>query len=243
MLVIGSPSGHEIVMKARRLWDSSQPFLFLWHVFTSSIRFPRFFWWCSWRRKGYNAGGFVLTESAGAVNIEVENLFKARKLKSWGFPGRFQAYIIKSDSLSPSQCFDASFLDGLKVLRSDSRSQGIAACQPQKTSNQSWWTVCSIADVCDLWKTGWNRPATSSGMLNPQLEFLWREVQSHLFGLWRCWKVQVLDPLAAWRHGVCSTPMKWRWLWMGIFIVAYFLEGWLIDETERWASESVREKD
>ena len=26
----------------------------------------------------------MLTESAGAVNIEVENLFKARKLKSWG---------------------------------------------------------------------------------------------------------------------------------------------------------------
>ena len=40
----------------------------------------------------YNAGGFVLTESAGAVNIEVENLFK--------------------------------------VLRSDSRSQGIAAFNP-----------------------------------------------------------------------------------------------------------------
>jgi hypothetical protein len=28
---------------------------------------------------GYNAGGFVLTESAGAVNIEVENLFTVRK--------------------------------------------------------------------------------------------------------------------------------------------------------------------
>lgn len=40
----------------------------------------------------YNAGGFVLTESAGAVNIEVENLFT--------------------------------------VLRSDSRSQGIAAFNP-----------------------------------------------------------------------------------------------------------------
>lgn len=86
--------------------------------------------------------------------------------------------------------------------------RALQRANPRKTSNQSWWTVCSIADVCDLWKTGWNHPATSSGMLNPQLEFLWCEVQSHLFGLWRCWKVQVLDPLAAWRHVMCFMWMR-----------------------------------
>ena len=215
------------------------------------------FWWRSCWHKGYNAGGFVLTESAGAVNIEVENLFKARKLKSWGCsthikvridiwmqlqlcavrrlfknglafhqPYLFRSfdYLIKSDSLSPSQCFDTSFLDGLKVLRSDSRSQGIAACQPQKTHQRRVGEQC-VAQMPD-------------GTVPPYQVACWIHNSNSPFGA-------RFNPISLVCEGVGKSKslthlqldviacvpcecirqtksMEWRWLWMGIFIVAGF---------------------
>lgn len=75
----------------------------------------------------------MLTESAGAVNIEVENLFTVRKPSTPRYP------------MALSMALSMAYLDLLtcQVLRSDSRSQGIAACSPwnsdgtQENSNQN----------------------------------------------------------------------------------------------------------